>query len=239
MASIVILAGGIATRLKPMSEKIAKSMTEIAGKPFIHHQLELIKKNGIENVVICTGFLGNQIENYIKDGSNYELKVKYSYDGDKLLGTGGAVKKSLPLLEDIFFIIYGDSYLDIEYKPALDYFLSHQKLGLMTVLENNNKWDKSNVIFKNGEILEYDKKSSNPDMNFIDYGLGILRKDAFKDVDEGKFFDISDLYNNLINSGNLLGFEVNKRFYEIGSFEGIAETEKYILSTRISKFHED
>jgi N-acetyl-alpha-D-muramate 1-phosphate uridylyltransferase len=232
---IVILSGGLATRLKPVSEKIAKSMIEISGKPFILHQIDLLKRNGINNVVICAGYCGKQIEDYIGDGANFGLSVKYSYDGDKLLGTGGAIKKALPLLTESFYVMYGDSYLNIEYKPIFEYFSLQQKAGLMTVFKNENQFDKSNIIFENGKILLYDKDSYTHDMKYIDYGLGILKKEAFQSFNTLDTFDLSQVYKKLVSDSNLLGYEVHSRFYEIGSFEGIRETEKYLSSLKHRK----
>lgn len=226
--SLVLLAGGLATRLKPISEKIPKSMIDIAGKPFIEHQLELIKKNNISKVVICAGYLGDQIKEFAGDGSAFGLEIKYSFDGEKLLGTGGAIKKALNMLEDSFFVMYGDSYLNTDFKVINEYFFSDKKAGLMTVYKNEGRWDKSNIEFRNGEIINYDKKVSDIKMQYIDYGLGILTKKSFDDFNNEVVFDLEDVYKNLLRKKELSGFEVKERFYEIGSVEGIKETEKYL-----------
>lgn len=120
--TIAILAGGLATRLRPVTTTIPKSMIEVAGKPFIAHQLELVKRNNIENVVICASFLGEQIEEYLGDGKSFDLNIQYSFDGDELLGTGGALKKSLNILGDSFFVMYGDSYLSTDFQSINEYF---------------------------------------------------------------------------------------------------------------------
>ena len=224
---IVILAGGLATRLYPVTKKTPKSMLEIAGKPFIVHQLELLKRNGIKKVVICAGFLGEQIQEFLKDGSDFGLNVFYSFDGDESLGTGGAIKKALPMLNDTFFVMYGDSYLNVEFKSINEYFVSENALGLMTVLENDNKWDVSNVEFENGKVLNYDKENFTHNMKFIDYGLGILRKNAFELYENKKVFDLADLYKDLVEKEELLGYAVKERFYEIGSPKGLEETREY------------
>lgn len=228
ISTLVLLAGGKATRLRPVTETIPKSMIEIAGKPFIGHQLKLIKKNEIENVVICASYLGNYIKEFAGDGSSFGLKIKYSFDGEKLLGTGGALKNALYLTGENFFVMYGDSYLDTDFKPIADYFFSNKKYGLMTVFLNNDKWDKSNVEFVNGEIINYDKKTLNCNMQYIDYGLGILSHKAFKDFEYQNEFDLESVYKNLLKKKELAGFEVKERFYEIGSFKGIEETEFYL-----------
>jgi N-acetyl-alpha-D-muramate 1-phosphate uridylyltransferase len=228
MFPLVLLAGGLATRLYPVTHNVPKSMLEIAGKPFIAHQLELLKKNNIEKVVICAGRLGEQILDYVGNGEKFDLDVKYSFDGEKLLGTGGAIKKALNLIENEFFIMYGDSYLDIDFNAINKYFNRFGKLGLMTVLKNENLWDKSNIIFKDGKLLKYDKRNYLPEMNYIDFGLGIVKKESFNLFNGIDEFDLADLYMKLLEKNELIGYEVFNRFYEIGSFKGIEETEKYL-----------
>lgn len=230
MPSVVIIAGGIATRLRPMTVNVPKAMLPIAGKPFIAHQLDLFKKNGLQRVVICSSYLSEQIEDFVGDGSRFGLSVSFSVDGDKLLGTGGAIKKALPLLEDVFFVIYGDSYLDVNFKNVYDYFLSQSGLGLMTVLKNRNVWDSSNIVFKEGRIINYDKVIKTQNMEYIDYGLGILNKSVFEVMNKQEIFDLSELYKKIINMQKMIGYEVVTRFYEIGSPKGLAETEEYLLS---------
>lgn len=230
ISDLVLLAGGLATRLKPVTEKIPKSMLEVAGKPFIHHQLELLREKGISKAVICAGYLGEQIKDYIKDGRDFGLEIDYSFDGDKLLGTGGAIKKCLDKLSENFFIMYGDSYLDAEFEIINEYFLKSGKTGLMTVFRNENKWDKSNIKFENGQILNYDKNSKDTEMEYIDYGLGMLNKRAFDDFGNREVFDLEEVYRNLLKKNDLSGYEMKDRFYETGSFIGLEETEKYLLS---------
>ena len=228
MPSVAILAGGLATRLYPVTRTIPKSMIDLSGKPFIIHQLELLKKKGITRIVICAGYLGEQVKDFLKDGTEYGISIDYTFDGDKLLGTGGALKKALPLLGDIFFVMYGDSYLDTDFKVILDYFLPHDKMGLMTVYKNENLWDRSNIIYSDGKILKYDKKDISPEMKYIDYGLGILRKEAFQNITKNEVLDLADLYKELIGRKEMLGYEVRERFYEIGSPDGLKETERYL-----------
>lgn len=230
ISSLVLLAGGKATRLRPVTETIPKSMLEIAGKPFIEHQLRLIKKNNITKVIICASFLGEYIQRFTGDGSNIGLDIVYSFDGDKLLGTGGAIKKAIGLPGDNFFVMYGDSYLTADFQKTGEYFLSKNKLGLMTVFKNEGKWDKSNIEYYNGEILNYDKSSGDEKMKYIDYGLGILNKKAFKDFESRDEFDLEEVYRNLLKKNELLGYEVKERFYEIGSFQGLEETNQFLIS---------
>ena len=223
MYPVVLLSGGLATRMREYAEKIPKSMIDIAGKPFIHWQLSMLKEQKVEHVFLCIGHLGEMIEAYAGDGSEYGLKITYSYDGDKLLGTGGAIKKIEDILPDTFFVLYGDSYLEIPYAPLVDSFISSGKKGLMTVYENADLYDVSNVIFQNGELITYRKHDKVKEMRHIDYGLGILQKEAFKDFPPDKAFDLAEVYEMLVNEKQLLGFEVFKRFYEIGSPGGLEE----------------
>lgn len=226
MFPILIICGGLATRLYPITKTIPKSLIEISGIPFISYQLDLLKRNGVTDVVLCVGKLGEQIKKYVGDGSKLGLKVSYSYDGDTLLGTGGAVKKALPMLTDAFIVMYGDSYLTVDFKSIVDKFEKERKRGMMTVYRNDDRWDKSNILFKDGRIVRHDKKNPTSDMKYIDYGLSILRKDVFDKWDG--VFDLSDVFVDLIEKGEMAGFEVFERFYEIGSVGGIREMESKI-----------
>ena len=228
MLPVVILAGGLATRMKPITEKIPKSLIEVNGKPFILHQLDYLKSQGIQNIVLCIGHLGHMIESLIGDGKALDLNIQYSLDGDKLLGTGGAIKKALPLLSKDFFVLYGDSYLPINYKDVEDTYVSSKKNALITVIKNNNQWDKSNVEFASGTLIEYKKHHPNKRMQYIDYGLSILNQSIFDTYPENESFDLSDLYHTLSLHNHLAGFETFDRFYEIGSQNGLKETENYL-----------
>jgi NDP-sugar pyrophosphorylase family protein len=231
MPPVVVLAGGIAKRLRPITETVPKALLMVAGKPFIAHQLLLLKKNGISRVVICTGHLSGQIERFVGDGGRFGLSVSFSVDGEKLLGTGGAVKKALPLLGNEFFVMYGDSYLTVDFKLVYDYFLKSPGMGLMTVFKNRDNWGSSNMVFKEGKIISYDKKNKTAAMDHIDYGLGLLKKPVFKAMGPKEVFDLSELYQDIISKGQMSGYEVPERFYEIGSLSGLAETEKFILDS--------
>lgn len=233
--SVAILAGGVARRLRPVTEDICKSMVDVAGKPFIAHQLDLLKSRGAGKVVICAGYLGGQIKSFVGDGRAFGLSVDYSFDGDRLLGTGGALKKALPLLGDAFFVMYGDSYLDIELAPISEYFFSREKAGLMTVFRNEGNWDRSNVVYENGRIVRYDKENITDDMKYIDYGLALLRKTSFAEKADEQTWDLAELYQDLVGRGEMLGYEVERRFFEIGSFSGLQETRNHIKELRRKK----
>ena len=227
MMTVGILAGGIATRLRPITESIPKALVDVAGVPFIFRQLDYLREQGVERVVMCIGHLGEMIEDRVGDGSAFGLQVLYSPDGPKLLGTGGAVKQALPLLGESFFLLYGDSFLPIDFSPVEEAFLKSGKTGLMTVLENRDRWDKSNVLYRDGHLVEYNKQAPSPEMKYIDYGLGILRAEALDRYAVGEVFDIADLYRTLSLADELAGYEVHKRFYEIGSHSGLKEAETY------------
>ena len=224
----MILAGGLATRMKPITEKIPKSLIELKGKPFIVHQLSYIKSQGIQKIVLCIGHLGHMIQSLIGNGEALGLDIQYSLDGDKLLGTGGAIKKSLPLLREDFFVLYGDSFLPINYKNVEEAYVLSKKNALITIVKNNNQWDKSNVEFESGKLIEYNKHHPNQRMHYIDYGLSVLNQSIFNTYHENEPFDLSDLYHKLSLHQHLAGFETFERFYEIGSQVGLKETENYL-----------
>jgi NDP-sugar pyrophosphorylase family protein len=225
---VAVLAGGLATRLWPITHKVPKCLVEVAGRPFIDHQLDLLRRNGIRGVVLCLGHLGDRVADHVGDGSRHGLEVRYSFDGDKLLGTGGALRRALPLLGESFWVLYGDSYLDIDYRAVLDAFQRRPVLGLMTVLGNTNQWDKSNVVFRDGQLVCYDKRNPRPQMQHIDYGLSLFRRAALERIAENAVSDLADLMHDLVERGEMIGFEVHKRFYEIGSPQGLVETAGYL-----------
>src|SRR5262249_12374233 len=161
---VALLAGGLATRLRPITEKIPKALVEVAGRPFIEHQLTLLRENGIRKVACCLGYRGEMVERHLGDGAAWGMEVRYSHDGDRLLGTGGALKQAAPLLGDVFWVMYGDSYMDIDYAGVLADFERRPALGLMTVIANHNRWDRSNALFCDGQLLNYDKRRPTPEM---------------------------------------------------------------------------
>lgn len=225
---VVILAGGLATRLRPITEKIPKALIDIQGEPFIIHQLRLLKEHYITDVVICVGYLGDMIKDYLSHRHDIGLNIQYSFDGDTFLGTAGAIKKALPLLSDHFFVLYGDSYLPCDYQSVQHFFMQQNKSGLMTIFRNDNQWDKSNVAYENGALLSYDKNAITPAMKYIDYGLGIFNKNVFAVVPEKSPYDLASLYQHLLKEGKLCAYEVFNRFYEIGSFAGIDALQHHL-----------
>jgi len=224
---VAILAGGLATRLHPITEKIPKALVDVAGRPFVVRQLEYLRSQGVGRVVLCLGYLGEQVEAVVGDGSAFGMEVRYSWDGPRLLGTGGALKQALPLLGEQFFVFYGDSYLPVDFRKVERNFLASGKPALMTVLKNGDRWDKSNVLFRDGGIAEYNKRAPRPEMTHIDYGLGVLSASVLENSPANKPFDLADIYHNLSVQGLLAGHEVFERFYEIGSYKGLEETIEF------------
>ena len=225
---IVILCGGLATRLGNIAKDTPKSMLKIKDKPFLQYQIEKLKKQKINDIILCVGHLSEQIENYFGNGKKFGVNIKYSYDKDKLLGPIGALKNAEDLLEDIFFIMYGDSYLNLDFIKIHTYFIQYSKLGLMVVYKNFNKYDKSNLIVKNNLIVAYGEKERNKDMNYIDYGTSILRKKSLKIIPNNTFYTTGQFFYDLISKKELLAFEVKERFYHIGNPDALREFKKYI-----------
>ena len=230
--AVAILAGGLSRRLGPATARVPKALIELAGRPFIDHQLQLLHHHGVRRIVLCVGHLGEQIERHVGDGAAHGLEVRYSHDGDRLLGTGGALRRAAPLLGEPFWVTYGDTLLDLDYRGLLAEFLRTDALGLMTVLGNENRWDRSNVLFLDGKLLRYDKASPTPDMTHIDYGATLLRHRALERIPSDGPSDLADLYRTLVSEGSMVGVEVTRRFYEIGSPTGLAETEAFLEAER-------
>lgn len=227
--TVAILAGGLATRLRPITETIPKALVDVSGQPFILRQLSYLRDQGVSRVVLCVGYLGNMIEEVVGSGEQFGLSVSYAQDGPTLLGTGGALKKALPLLGDDFFVLYGDSFLPINFLQVKRAYVQRGQPALMTVLKNGDRWDKSNVLFNSGQLVEYNKRAPRPDMAYIDYGLGVVSADVLSPYPADKPFDLADVYQELSTKGQLAGLEVHERFYEIGSHEGLKEAEDYFF----------
>lgn len=225
---IVILAGGLATRLRPLTVNKPKALISVLGEPFIYHQLRLLKEKGARDIIICLGYLGEMVEALIGNGDQFEMNIQYVYDGPTLQGTAGAIKHALPYIKaDYFFVLYGDSYLTCDYASVATAFLATGKLGLMTVFKNQNQWDTSNVEYSSGSILAYSKREQTSRMHYIDYGLSVFKRRVFEEQPFGPL-DLSMVCENLLKNKQLAGFEVSDRFYEIGSFTGIEEFEYYL-----------
>jgi NDP-sugar pyrophosphorylase family protein len=238
MLPVAILAGGLAMRLRPVTEQVPKALLSFAGRPFIHWQLELLARQGITRAVLCVGFLGERIRDAVGDGSAFGVAVRYSFDADThestLLGTGGALRRALPMLDETFFVLYGDSYLDCSFAAVQTAYEMSGAPALMTVYRNADRWERSNVLWRDGTIVEYNKHAPRPEMAHVDYGLAVLSARTLTKWPDGAVFDLADLYHALSARGELAGLEVSERFYEIGSPQGIAETARH-LSARAGR----
>lgn len=223
---IAIIAGGRGTRLGSLAGDRPKSMAPVLGKPFLEYQLEFLQKSGVHDIILCLGHLGNQIEEYFGNGHKFGVDIKYSFE-DQPLDTAGAIKKSEHLLSEIFLTLYGDSYLSMDFEAVMSYFRARNELALMTVYRNHDRYDRSNTVVRNGLVTHYSKREKTPDMVYIEYGANIFRKEALKMVPAKQAYSMESLFEKLIEERELLAYEVNERFYEIGSRQGLAEFEQY------------
>lgn len=225
---MVILAGGLATRMMPLTSKLPKSMLQIKGRPFLEYQLELLKEYEIKDVLLCVGYKGELIKDHFGDGRKFGVNLSYSFDGDKLLGTAGALKKAYKLLGENFFLMYGDSYLPYDYQKIEESFKRSNKLSLMVAYKNQNRFDKSNILISEGLIKLYDKTLRGENLEYIDAGLSILKKEVLNLVPDDEPYDLEELYRTLISEEEMSAYEVKQRFYQIGSFEGLEEFKNLV-----------
>ncbi len=235
MLPVAILAGGLATRLRPLTDEIPKSLAPVLGEPFVFHQLRQLKREGVERIVFCVGYKGEMIENAVKSGAHFGLQVSYCYDGPTLKGTGGAIRQALSILGEAFFVLYGDSYLDISYRAVEAAYRASHAPALMTVFRNEGKWDTSNVVFENGRIKVYDKRLRLSEMAYIDYGLGVLDGQLLARRSADEVFELAEVYTALAAKGQLAGYVASNRFYEIGTLDALRETEAMLAQRRDSE----
>ena len=226
----VILAGGLGTRLRPLTEKVPKPMVQVNGKPFLEYEIELLKKNGVGNFVLCVGYMARVVEDHFGDGTGFGARISYSIEGEKLLGPAGALKKAEPLLEDNFIVTYGDGYLVMDYRAAWDHFMCSSKLGMMVVYENHDKFGKSDLEVREGYVARYDKKNAIQEMVWINFGVSFLKRKALELIPEGIPCGEEEFYNRLIKDRELLSFETKGRFYEIGTPTALQEFASFIFS---------
>jgi N-acetyl-alpha-D-muramate 1-phosphate uridylyltransferase len=224
---VAILAGGLATRLRPITDSIPKALIEVAGRPFAAYQLDWLRDQDVREVRFLVGYRGEMIRDALGDGSQWNMHIDYVFDGKCLLGTGGALRRALPSLGPSFFVMHGDSYLQCELDAIRRTFEASGQPGLMTVFRNDNRWDRSNIEFANGRIVRYDKVRQAPNMTYIDYGLGILMARVLEPYPADQPFDLATVYRDLLAAGKLAAAEVSERFYEIGSAQGLAETRSF------------
>jgi NDP-sugar pyrophosphorylase family protein len=223
---VVIIAGGLGTRLRSLTLNQPKSMIRILGKPFIDYQFDLLTKGSVTDVVLCLGYQGQQIQDYCGGGRQFGVDIKYSIE-DKQLDTAGAIKLAEPLLQDYFFTLYGDSYVFIDFKDMLSSLQKDNKLGAMSVYQNHNQFDKSNTAVAEGRVIFYSKENWE-NLKYIDYGVNLFRKEVLNLIPEAGPYSMGTLFNQLIDRQELLAYEVTKRFYEIGSINGLNEFTEFV-----------
>ena len=230
MLPVAVLAGGLATRLGSITASVPKLLLDVNGRPFADYQLTWHKSEGVSDVVYCLGHLSEQVIATLGDGGAWDMRFKYVVDGPSLLGTGGALQRALPLLGDRFFVLYGDSLLTCNLADIDRAHQASRRRCLMTVFENDGRWDTSNIVYRDGEIVAYDKVHRRPDMRHIDYGLGVLTPAALAGYPHGERLDLATVYQDQLRAGQLAAYEVRTRFYEIGSHEGLEETRRYLAA---------
>ena len=225
----VILAGGLATRMRPLTETVAKSMLDVAGRPFVDWQLEALASSGFDDVVMCIGRLGSQIRDHVGDGARYGLAVRYSDEGETLLGTGGAVRLAAGLLAETFLVTYGDSYLPFDYGAPLRLLDEHTDCdGVMSVFANAGRWDASNVVTDGAWVLRYEKGTADPAFDHIDYGAIALRRSVIEELPANAPAGLDALQRVLAEKKRLRAYAAHDRFFEIGSPEGLATLARHL-----------
>jgi NDP-sugar pyrophosphorylase family protein len=227
---VCILAGGLGTRLGDLVAQVPKPLLEVAGEPFLIHQLRLLRAHGAARIVLAVGYLGELIERRIGP-EQFGMRIDYSYDGPDPVGTLGAIRKALPLLGGAFLVLYGDSYLRVDYRAAVAAWEASGRAGLMTVLRNEGRWDTSNVVFADGLVVRHDKHQPAREMHWIDYGLGGLTERALQSGDPDTS-DLALLYQELAARGELCGYEASERFFEIGTPESLREADRFLRSLK-------
>ncbi|MCR5651455.1 MAG: HAD-IIIA family hydrolase [Lachnospiraceae bacterium] len=233
---VVVMMGGVGSRLGSLVKDTPKPLLPVCGRPFFEYELDLLKAAGFRSFLFLTGYLSSEIEECFGDGKSYGVEIRYRKDGTdengepELLGTGGAIRNALDMLEEDFLLVYADSFMDIDYREAVCRYFSEKEKGalsLMTLLHNGGRFDKSNVIWRDGKIVLYDKNDPSPDMDYIDYGVNMFSRSVFDSYSEGAVFDLSEVQHSLSENGRLAGLVVDKRFYEIGRPESYKEFEIY------------
>ncbi len=227
-----ILVGGLGTRLGSLTKSVPKPMVLVAGKPFLEHEIGLLKGGGIDDFVLCVGHLGEKVESHFGDGGRWGVRVRYSYDGPKLLGPAGALKKAEPLLDERFLVTYGDAYLRADYRRLMSALEKSGKLGAMAVYENHDRYGRSDVVVRDGMVARYQKSGKAPGMDWVNFGVSALRRSALSFVRAGRECGEEEFYGELIKRGELLAFPVKDRFYEIGTPESLKEFERFISRQR-------
>ncbi len=238
---LVILAGGLGTRLKEATAKTPKSMVEIAGKPFLQHQIELVRSRGIKRILLLTGHLGEQIESHFGDGSKFGIQLSYSRETEPL-GTAGALKLAEPLLQKRFLMMYGDAFLTLDYGLLWDRQSRSVRQAVMVIFKNDNRWGRSNVVYDLPVVAYFDptpqaqtsehasKLKPHQRFEYIDYGITAVKRELIEAMPAGLKGSMNDVFAELASKRQLDGLEVKERFYEIGSPSGLEDFESYLAT---------
>lgn len=224
----VIMAGGKGTRLRPVTNNLPKAMVPANDKPFLEHLLIMLKKRGVTDIVLCVSYLGEQIKSYFGDGTKFGLNIVYSYDGEELLGTGGALKKTESLLNNSFFFINGDVYYDLDYRKIAEEFEKNPTLGLMVVYHNRDKITQNNVIVQKGKLLRYDRDRIDPKLNEVDGSVYVFKKEILDMLPEGKSALEIETFQKLIDSNQFRVYMPENRYYTNGTPEKLKLFEKHL-----------
>ena len=224
---MVIFCGGLATRLGAVAQDVPKSMIRIEGRPFLEHQLLFLKEHNVTDIILCVNHLAEKIEEYFGDGKRFGVSIRYSHDGPVPLGPIGALKKAEALLDPMFFIMYGDSYVFVDFQKMYSFFLKQEALAMMTVFKNNDAIDASNIVVQNGMITHVGREHKTSQMVYIDYGVSILRKKALVRVPKDTLYTTVAFFSDLSTRKQLLGYEIKHRFYHIGTPESLEEFRGY------------
>jgi NDP-sugar pyrophosphorylase family protein len=212
---------------------MAKAMVLVDGKPFLEYEIEVLKRGSVNDFVICVGYRRELIRDYFGNGQRWRVDIKYSDDGDKLLGTAGSLKNAANLLSDRFFITYGDAYPILDLKSAEKSFLESGKLALMVVYRNSNQYGRSNTVVNNGLVTFYSKTEHSPGMTYVEFGVTMMQKKVLELIPNEYPVDLEVLYRRIISMKQMAAFEVGQRIYDIGSPEGLAEFRQLVASGKI------
>ena len=229
---VVILAGGLGTRLRPLTDHLPKALVPVDGKPFLQHQLEWLAGAGVTQILLCVHHRADQIEAFAKDGRDFGLRITYAHEGERLLGTAGALKRAAASVADRFCVLNGDSYLPMNLQEPIREFTQRGCSAMMLAWHNQDRFDRSNAVVRDGWVIAYDRKSPGPDFEFIDYGLRIFRHEVLALLPEEACCDLDGLYERLIAQQRLAAYVVQEPFYEIGSPEGLARFERYVKASK-------
>ena len=230
---VVILGGGLGTRLQPLTDCSPKSLVNVCGKPFLEYQLQWLASYGFRDLLLCVGHRAEQIRTFAGDGGRFGMRIAYSNEGDSLLGTAGALKKAEGLLEKSFCVLNGDSYPPIDPSEPARYFQEEGLDALMVTFRNRGEYDKSNAAIEDGFVTSYSRQHYRPEMEHIDYGFRIFKKDVLQLIPPTGFCDLDLLYQELIKRKRLAAFPVTRPFYEIGGMDGLARFSRYLEEERM------